>query len=77
MRYIIKNCECFYLNACCGTNTNRLYCKDITRCVMKQIVAEEININDEDAPTNAYAMGRAVVAEKILELLEIEEVDEM
>lgn len=74
MPYVIKNCGC---NPACDECYTR--CKDITNCVMKRIVAtckQEISISSKDAPTNAYAMGRVVVAEKILEQLEIEETDD-
>ena len=83
MKYIIKNCLALLprTKLCDSENmkTPPDFCENITDCLLKQIVAtckQEININDKDAPTNAYAMGRVVVAEKILELLGIEEVDE-
>ena len=86
MKYIIKNCECFYLNVCCGTNTNRLYCKDITDCVMKQIVKNLKTCLQDNTCNNCDGVGYYdgckdikcgdYQARKSLELLEIEEVDE-
>jgi hypothetical protein len=86
MKYIIKNCNnfipeySFFNNSCCekGSVINGIYttkCKDIPYCLIKQIVELcEIYKNMNATTTEDYA--RREVALKILNLLEIEEVDE-
>ena len=78
---IIKNCAVFNKqHQICNKKSKVVKCQDITDCVMKKIYAtckQEISVNNADAPTNAYAMGRVVVAEKILDLLDIEECEQM
>lgn len=75
MKYIIKNCDCLILGACCAPNADRVYCKDITDCVMKRIV----ELCDSNASKVLYE-GKTLkfvegnpLAEEILQLLEIEE----
>ena len=70
MKYIIKNCNCFILGACCSPNADRVYCKDITDCLLKRIV--EL-CKDMASDEDSYAYD---FAKEILQLLEIEEVDE-
>lgn len=75
MKYVIRNCGC---NSACDECYTR--CKDITDCLLKQIVelcreqiTIECNIDGKKQVLNAYYHTH--LGEKILELLEIEEVD--
>ena len=75
MRYVIKNCNCFNLGACCSPNADRLYCKDITDCVLKRIV-EFVKWRDEESVCNSCGLGiphRKEEFQRILNMLEIEE----
>lgn len=80
--YIIKNCDCYNLGACCTPNADRLYCKDITSCVLKWIVNKCKAEKDKGFVMSRYGCKVPVsegwdLASEMLELLEIEEVDEM
>lgn len=86
MKYIITNCNCCYLSACCAPNADRLYCKDITNCLLKRIVELCKNARNErdlaflktklTGADIAKLYGKADLTTEILALLEIEEVDE-
>lgn len=75
-KYIIKNCPACYLCSnkyICDENNDK-YCKDITDCVLKQIVElckGSIRENERDI----YRAGRMSLAINILGLLDIQEVE--
>lgn len=83
-KYTIKNCDCYgFGDACLSNNANRLYCKDITDCLLKQI-ADKCNKATHDdlipscdvfktADDVSQLYGRANLANEILQLLKIEE----
>ena len=88
MKYIIKNCPAKYFifadeMKCSEYGDN---CKDITNCTSKRIVDKCHKATHEDlvitagynktACEVAAIYGRADLAQEILQLLEIEEVDE-
>lgn len=87
MKYIIKNCDCYgFGDACLSNNSERLYCKDITDCLMKRIVEKckfQLSEFDEEIKNGAYIdkykyfkSGRSDAGKEILELLESEEADD-
>lgn len=75
-KYVIKNCGC---NPACDECYIR--CKDITDCLLKQIVEKCKDAQDEcSCKIRNYVKcfectsgGRAALGKEILELLEIEE----
>lgn len=78
MKYVIKNCNCYgFGDTCLSNNADRLYCKDITDCLLKRIVDE-----CKDYKLIAYEgefyklIQENAKAKEILELLELEEVDD-
>lgn len=87
-KYIIRKCpNCladFRLNCqgkaynngykCTTLSPETKYCKDITDCLLKQIVekCKENYISDD----NVFDVSRKVFAQQILDILEIEEVNE-
>lgn len=83
MKYIIKNCPCYieqepYGNTCCQLYT----CESDIDCLLKRIVDEckketIINCNIDGKEQVLKAHYHTHIGDKILELLEIEEVDEM
>lgn len=78
-KYIIRNCNTFngYCNWC---RDKQKHCKDITDCVLKQIVEKCKHIKSINK-TNSYVgeyiefTQRSPLADEILELLDIEEVE--
>ena len=87
IKYVIKNCSCYNKDYSCQSKDNITgkYCKDITDCVLKRIV-EKCKIETKpiqvyhatgDLPFVQTALNRkgADFAVKIIELLEIEEVE--
>lgn len=85
-KYIVTNCPAYNINTNHCRNEIIADCKDITYCVMKQIVREcKMNMSDDDFEyilkhKNDEGIfwltdsSRAIL--NILRLLEIEEVDE-
>ena len=66
MKYIIKNCPVFNAkHEICNKKSKVIYCKNITDCLLKQIV--EKCCEDKETKINKF---------DILGLLEIEEVNE-
>ena len=78
-KYIIKNCELICNGECPNSKTG--YCQDCTDCPLKQIVDKCTKAIEIYANNNFYDddrdrfMGESFMAEKILELLDIEEVE--
>jgi hypothetical protein len=84
-KYIIKNCPCYYNKPeadCWADQLN--WCQNYTDCVLKQIVelckgAVEICSNCDDslegACINCTLGSKAVQGDKILKLLDIQEVE--
>ena len=71
MRYCVKNCPVFNAkHEICNKKSKVIYCKNITDCLLKQIV-EKCKSRSENSFDNSF-----LFAEDLLELLEIEEVDE-
>lgn len=90
MKYIIKNCPNYwYINRAipeCGltykvsgfkseTETCK-YCKDISDCLLKQIVKKCKYFKNKIMQDITYKKGADMVENEILNILEIEEVDE-
>lgn len=77
MKYIIKNCSTINNNWC---RDKQKHCKDITDCPLKQIVELcDSNVSKvlyEGETSKIKFVEGNPLAKKILELLEIEEVDE-
>ena len=65
-KYIIKNCELICNGECPNSKTG--YCQDCTDCVMKQIV--ELC---KDELGRVRTIGKDIMAEEILKLLDIQE----
>ena len=86
-KYIIKNCPAVYIFKS-GYSCNNLdydehkFCKDVTDCLLKRIVElcnkiKPLEISSAQKQlTNVWADRGYVLAQDILNLLEIEEVDE-
>ena len=97
-KYVIKNCPAHFNSVrmlefsegdCNSDKVAGAYCKNITDCVMKQIVDEcketnkyysfclqknrETNYKFQDEENMTWLMGRSHHANEILRLLEIEE----
>ena len=87
-KYIISNCPCYDKDYSCQSkyNTTGKYCEYCTDCVMKQIV--ELCKRDKNFCVNCRSKaddnidcieciegGRAQLAQDILQLLQIEEVE--
>lgn len=71
-KYIIRNCPCYDGNGdeydCGWEYSKELYCQDCTDCVLKQIVGKcrgELG--------RVRTIGKDIMAEEILKLLDIEE----
>ena len=86
MKYIIKNCPAMEAYCTCGKYYDydkqiSTRCKDITDCLLKRI-ADELNIiecgqyNNNKCELNGFDCCEGESKRKILQLLEIEEVDE-
>lgn len=78
-KYIIKNCPACFLCSdkhVCDENNDK-YCKDITDCVMKQIVELCKPVKKEylEHKLDALIAGKFNIAGKILLLLDIQEVE--
>lgn len=73
MKYIIKNSPAITKSTVCVDDKYSNLCQDITDCLMKQI-AKLCNdvLEQETDPLNSFEMS---FAQKILQLLEIEEVE--
>ena len=72
-KYIIKNCPAF-CNDICGDDRKECFCDEVTDCVLKQIVEKcRDYYNMQAITTEDYA--RREVALKILDLLDIQEVE--
>lgn len=84
MKYIIKNCPCNVTteNMCDWENTNETYCDNCTDCLLKQIVekckeAIKIYNNEEFYEDDCDSfLGESIMAQQILDLLEIEGIEE-
>lgn len=87
MKYIIKNCPVFNKkHQICNKKSKVVSCKDITDCVMKQIVENLKTYLQDNTCDNCNGIGYDTNCQdtscgnyqchQILELLEIEEVDE-
>lgn len=78
MKYIIKNCNCFNLGACCTPNSDRLYCKDIANCCIKRIIDICKTEKKKGFVLGRYGCKESIsegydLACRILQKLEIEE----
>lgn len=84
MKYIIKNCPALmdgyskygkYNGECCDkeVGTKCEYCKD---CLLKQIVDKCKDAQCGDYSNDAYSGGLFDMANRILELLDIQEIEE-
>lgn len=76
-KYIIRNCPSFYRDFCDNTD---YYCCDETDCVLKQIVEKckgVENIENVETLYDAAQSGMFLQANRILKLLDIQEVDMM
>ncbi len=80
MKYVIKNCpnlmDSYYSTGEikseeCGLCTNDKLCKDITDCLLKQIV--DLCQRDVGNKENMFLCARSMLADEIIEKLEIEE----
>ena len=85
--YIIKNCPCYVnyedkLHLCCDGQGDG-ECQDCTDCVIKQVIEKckdsklsysKLEILRTACETN-QAYGKAVMAEQILQLFDIEEIN--
>lgn len=70
-KYIVKNCELICNGECPNSKTG--FCQDCTDCLIKQVVEkcrEELGIRYNDID-----QGRNYLANDILQLFEIEEVE--
>ena len=87
MKYIIKNCPAYSVCGICVSQEAECLCKDCTDCLLKRIVElSEKNLaflkygiseqHLDTAVTSAKKHAKAELAQDILNLLEIEEVDE-
>lgn len=84
MKYIVKNCPSLGWSAKTfkKCKTSKYYsemCENYDDCPLKQIIKtckEDINHFNSDCGTNQYSMGRAIEAENVLNILEIEEIKE-
>ena len=74
MKYIIKNCPCNVTteDMCDWENTNETYCQYCTDCLLKQIVEK---CKNELQVQNDWWCGAKPLAEEILDLLQIQEVE--
>lgn len=74
-KYTVHNCPAnntFW--GCRGDKKLKRHCKDIPNCLLKQIVKLCNDVLEQETdPLNSFEMS---FAQKILQLLEIEEVDE-
>ena len=81
-KIIITNCPCYNKDYSCQSKDNITgkYCQDCTDCVLKQIVEKCKNIKSINK-TNSYVgeyiefTQRSPLADEILELLDIQEVE--
>ena len=84
MKYIIKNCDIGFENIennfVCPYKSRKegltVYCKDITDCLLKQIVEKCKYFKNKIMQDITYKKGADMVANEILNILEIEAVDE-
>lgn len=77
-KYIIKNCpSCFLCSDkhVCDENNDK-YCKDITDCVMKQIVEKcKRTLSINKGSDNEFTLGKMTFAEFILKDIDIQEAE--
>lgn len=77
-KYIIKNCPACFLCSdkhVCDENNDK-YCKDITDCVMKQIVEKcKRTLSINKGSDNEFTLGKMTFAEFILKDIDIQEVE--
>lgn len=77
MKYIIKECPNYLLGGC---NRSGQQCKDITTCVMKEIINECLEYQDtgriELILTNKSLTPRGQLSKKIINILKCEEIKE-
>lgn len=76
-KYIIKNCLSYENSVC---DNQDMFCQDCTDCVMKQIVElckeqKVINCNIDGKEQVLKAYYHTHLGDKILELLDIQEVE--
>lgn len=79
-KYIIKNCPCYNKDYSCQSKDNITgkYCQDCTDCTMKQIVKlckDVENIKNVKTLYDAAQSGMFLQANRILKLLDIQEVE--
>lgn len=83
MKYVIKNCpnlmNSYYStgeikSGECGLCTNDKLCKDIIDCLLKQIV--DLCQRDVGNKENMFLCARSMLADEIIEKLEIEECEQ-
>ena len=83
-KYIIKNCPCFTINgeafnSCKCKDSSSIngihqeFCKDILDCLLKRIV--ELCKENYTSDDNVFDISKKIFALRILDLLEIEEVE--
>ena len=81
MRMIIRNCPAFdskYNECHSKIEPHKIYCIDCTDCVLKQIVElckEVENIENVETLYDAAQSGMFLQANRILQLLDIQEVE--
>ena len=85
MSYIVKNCPCYtskggYYDCWANQDT---WCENITDCVIKQVIEKckdsKLSYSNLEilrtACETSEAYGKAVIAEQILQLFDIEEIN--
>jgi hypothetical protein len=75
MSYIVKNCPCYNKDYSCQSKDNITgkYCQNCTDCVIKQIT--ELCNDEKEQETDPLNSSGISLAQKILDLLDIEEIN--
>lgn len=73
--YIIKNCPCYELSICNYEYTEQKYCVYCTDCPIKQVVELCKKISDHAEWCNCPDYPGAPLASRILQTLQVEEVE--
>ena len=83
-KYIIKNCPVYNTkHSICNKKSKVIKCSDITDCLLKQIVEEckeykeecKLSCIDDRMCSTCFLGGKQELAEEILSLLDISEVE--
>ena len=83
MSYIVKNCPCIARGECNSYRDDEIFCQDCTDCVIKQVIEKckdaLFNYSNLEilrtACETSEAYGNANIAEQILQLFDIEEIN--